>query len=85
MPLTRKKEVINMKKHSRQSLENRADRLGLTLSEAGRHVKMEAANSNEAIPRWELSDGKHQDTIAGYFTLADVGEALDHKEIMAAL
>ncbi|MFB9038345.1 hypothetical protein [Xanthomonas arboricola] len=74
-----------MKKHNRQTLENRADRLGLQLSEAGRHARYEAASNNEPMPRWELSDGKHQDTIAGYSTLADVAEALDHKEIMAAL
>lgn len=47
----------------RQTLENRAGRLGLALSEAGRHVKMEVANNNEAIPRWELSDGKHQSSL----------------------
>ena len=74
-----------MKNHRRQTLENRAARLGLELSEAGRYVKMEAANNCEAMPRWELSDGKHQDTLRGYATLAEVSEALDHKEIMAEL
>ena len=65
----------------RQTLENRAGRLGLALSEAGRHVRMEAANNNKAIPRWELSDGKHQSSLRGYPTLAEVADALDHAEI----
>ncbi|MFY0186109.1 hypothetical protein PV767_18720 [Stenotrophomonas rhizophila] len=70
-----------MKTPHRQTLENRAARLGLELSEAGRYVKMEAANNCEAAPRWELSDGKHQSTLRGYATLAEVSEALAHEEI----
>ena len=54
-------------------------------SQAGLHVKMEAANNCEAMLRWELSDGKYQDSLCGYATLAEVSEALDHKEIMAEL
>jgi len=46
---------------------------------------MEAANNCEAMLRWELSDGKYQDSLCGYATLAEVSEALDHKEIMAEL
>ncbi|MBN5032170.1 hypothetical protein JY448_00775 [Stenotrophomonas maltophilia] len=72
-----------MKTARRRTLENRAARLGLELSEAGRHVKMEAANNCEAMPRWELSDGKHQGTLRGYAALAEVSEALDHEEIAA--
>ncbi len=74
-----------MKTPRRQTLENRAARLGLRLSEAGLHVKMEAANNCEAMPRWELSDGKHQSSLRGYVTLAEVSEALDHEEIAAEL
>ncbi|WP_421568919.1 hypothetical protein [Stenotrophomonas sp. PD6] len=70
-----------MKNPRRQTLENRAARLGLELSKAGRYVKMEAANNCEATPRWELSDGKHQSTLRGYATLAEVSEALDCEEI----
>ncbi|HFJ9559691.1 TPA: hypothetical protein ACG46E_004927, partial [Stenotrophomonas maltophilia] len=79
------KQGFIMKTPRRQTLENRAARLGLRLSEAGLHVKMEAANNCEAMPRWELSDGKYQDSLCGYATLAEVSEALDHKEIMAEL
>lgn len=70
-----------MKTQRRQTLENRAARLGLRLSEAGLHVKMEAANNCEAMPRWELSDGKHQSSLRGFATLAEVSEALDCLEL----
>jgi len=75
------KQGFIMKNPRRQTLENRAARLGLELSKAGRYVKMEAANNCEATPRWELSDGKHQSTLRGYATLAEVSEALDCEEI----
>jgi hypothetical protein len=74
-----------MKTPRRLTLENRAASLGLELFEAGLNVKMEAANNCEAMPRWELSDGKRQDTLRGYATLAEVSEALDHKEIVTEL
>ena len=67
------------RRYSRQSLETYANGMGLELSEAGRHVRYEAANNNERLPRWQLSDGRHQNSIRGYATLAEVAEALDRK------
>ena len=70
-----------MKKQSRQSLENRAGRMGLRLTEASTHAKMEAASRNQRIPRWELSDGKWQNSIRGFTTLEEVATDLDQREI----
>ena len=67
------------RRYSRENLEAYASRVGLELSEAGRHVRYEAANNNERLPRWQLSDGRHQNSIRGYATLAEVAEALDRK------
>ena len=53
------------RRYSRQSLETYANRMGLELSEAGRHARYEAANNNERLPRWQLSDGKYQSSIRG--------------------
>jgi hypothetical protein len=63
----------------RQTLENRAERLGLTLSYAGRQSRMEASSNNEPMPRWELSDGKNASTIRAYLTLEEVSFALDNE------
>lgn len=65
----------------RQTLENRAERLGYFLTEAGLYAKMDAANNDEPAPRWELTDGKWQRSTQGYRTLADVAERLDQLEV----
>lgn len=75
--------MLNQTSPRRSSLENRAHRLGLTLSEAGRHARAAAAGQNEPLPRWELSDGKYQGSIRGYRSLKEVALALLGHEINA--
>lgn len=75
--------MLNQSSPRRFSLESRAHRLGLKLSEAGRHARAEAAGQNEPLPRWELSDGKFQDSICGYRSLREVAQALLEHEINA--
>jgi len=72
-----------MKTQSRQTLENRAACLGLHLSTASRNTQMAALSNYRTKPRWELSDGKHQSTVRGFSTLAEVADALEEREIMA--
>jgi hypothetical protein len=75
-----------MTKHeSRDQLERWANRLDLELTEADRHSKMEAANSGEPIPRWQLQSARtpHRDTVRGFSTLAEVSQALLEEGIMS--
>jgi len=69
---------------SRQSLASRAKRLGLRLSAASRNTQLDALSIHLSKPRWELSDGKHQSTVRGFLTLAEVARALGEREIIAA-
>ena len=70
-----------MKTQRRQTHENRASRIGLNLCKASKEIQMDAIGRGEHIPRWELNDGKHQDSKRGFATLAEVSEALDCLEL----
>lgn len=63
---------------SRDTLERRADRLGLELTTADRQTRMDAANALEPLPRWQLHSARNPDrsSVRGYRTLGEVDQAL---------
>lgn len=69
--------------HSRETLERWAQRLDATLAPADRQTRMDAASQGEPVPRWQLESsttGQRSD-VRGYQTLAEVGDALEHRGI----
>lgn len=73
------------KKINRKALENRATKLGYSLSKASRETKMRAVSQHEDVPRWEIVRSKWQaDTIACK-TLTDAENSIDQLEIMQEL
>lgn len=69
--------------HSRTTLERWAQRLDLELAPADQQTRMDAASRHEPIPRWQLQSATtgHRDDVRGFQSLADVGEALEHRGI----
>lgn len=67
----------------RSSFENRLAHFGLELSTASTQTCMDAAaRYHDQLPRWEVSDGRHRETVKGFQTLAEVNAYLEECEIM---
>ena len=64
---------------NRTTLENQANRIGYTLTEASRQTQMEAISAGEPAPKWEVyaTNFPHRDTVRGFTTLAKAKLWLD--------